>query len=292
LADPTILAIPYYVAGIAIERRAIARRRADRDRRLRGYAKDDARTSITAGATALVAWIPLNLLSLATMQWCWTHRVADLGTGPLAWLLALVAVDLSFYWQDRAEHEVRFLWGGHVTHHSSTYYNLSTALRQSWTPWTGFAFYSVWAWLGIAPGLLVTSFGLNLLYQFWIHTEAIDRLPAWIEAIFNTPSHHRVHHGSNPRYLDKNYGGISILWDRAFGTFEPERERVVYGLTKPLHGDGMLHVQLHEYAAMWRDVRAARTWGDALGYLLRFPGWTPAREPEPRAVSAVPAPVQ
>jgi sterol desaturase/sphingolipid hydroxylase (fatty acid hydroxylase superfamily) len=122
---------------------------------------------------------------------------------------------------------------------------------------------------------MMTCGGLNLIYQFWVHTEAIDRMPRWFEFVFNTPSHHRVHHGSNRQYLDRNHAGILIVWDRLFGTFEPERERVVYGLTKNIDTFVLWTVFAHEYAAIWRDVRRARTWRERLGYTFAGPGWRP-----------------
>ena len=172
-------------------------------------------------------------------------------------------------------HEVRLLWANHVTHHSSQRYNLSTALRQ---PWSGFLTFWVFApmpLLGYASKTTMRAGQLNLLYQYWIHTEAIDRLPAAAEQVLNTPSHHRVHHGANQQYLDKNYGGILIVWDRLFGTFEPEVRRIKYGLTKNIKTYNPLRIAYHEMADIARDVRSAGNMRDRLGYVLRRPGWKP-----------------
>jgi sterol desaturase/sphingolipid hydroxylase (fatty acid hydroxylase superfamily) len=129
--------------------------------------------------------------------------------------------------------------------------------------------------VGIRPSLILVCGGLNLIYQFWIHTELVDRMPRWFEFVFNTPSHHRVHHGSNPQYLDRNHGGILIVWDRLFGTFEPERERVVYGLTKDIRTFNPLRIFSHEIVAMFGDAARARSWGDRFRYVFRGPAWTP-----------------
>src|SRR5262249_37493502 len=156
----------------------------------------------------------------------------------------------------------RLFWASHVNHHSSRHFNLSTALRQPWTPFTSLLFFPPLALVGVAPWMIMVSGGLNLGYQYWVHTETIQVLPRAIEAVFNTPSHHRVHHGANPEYLDKNYAGIFIVWDRLFGTFEPERARVVYGLTKNISSFNPFVIAFHEYAAIARDVRTARSWRD------------------------------
>ena len=149
--------------------------------------------------------------------------MTDLGGGALGWTVAMVGWDFSYYWHHRIEHESRLLWACHVNHHSSRYYNLSTALRQPWTPVAAVLFYPWWALVGVEPRMIMIAAGLNLISHYWIHTETIDRMPRWFEAVFNTPSHHRVHHGSNAEYLDRNYGGILIVWDRCFRSFEPER---------------------------------------------------------------------
>ena len=165
------------------------------------------------------------------------------------WVLLFFADDLSYYWFHRVSHESRLFWASHVVHHSSQHYNLSTALRQTWVPMTYFPF---WLWMplvGFAPWMVLLAQAWSLIYQFWIHTERIHRLPRWVEGVLNTPSHHRVHHGSNHQYLDKNYAGILIIWDRIFGTWEPEGERVRYGLTKNLTTYNPVHVAFHEYVA-------------------------------------------
>jgi sterol desaturase/sphingolipid hydroxylase (fatty acid hydroxylase superfamily) len=162
-----------------------------------------------------------------------------------------------------------------VVHHSSQRYNLSTALRQTWTGEYTVLFFLPVALLGVPVEIVLACWSINLLYQFWIHTEAIDKLWRPVELVFNTPSHHRVHHGSQSQYLDRNYAGVLIIWDRLFGTFEPEGEPVVYGLTKNITTYNPLRVATHEYVALWRDLRTASSWRHRAGHLLHGPGWAP-----------------
>jgi sterol desaturase/sphingolipid hydroxylase (fatty acid hydroxylase superfamily) len=192
-----------------------------------------------------------------------------------AWVVIFFADDLAYYWFHRISHEVRVFWASHVVHHSSEHYNLSTALRQTWVPMTYLPFWLPLALAGFPPWMILTQQAISLMYQFWIHTERIGRLPRPIEFLFNTPSHHRVHHGANEQYLDRNYAGILIIWDRMFGTFAGEEERVRYGLTKNIETFKPTEVAFHEYKAIAHDVRAARTWRERWGYMLRGPGWAP-----------------
>lgn len=187
------------------------------------------------------------------------------------WLLAYLGVDLCNYVAHYVAHRQRLWWATHVTHHSSEHLNLSTAFRTSWTQYLKIVFFLPVFFSGMSPLVVLTCYQLNLLYQFWIHTEAIDKLPRWIEFIFVTPSHHRVHHGSNARYLDRNFGATFILWDRLFGTFQPEDERPVYGLTKPVQSYKLVYLNFHEWADLWRDVRRAGSVSDAFKVLFGPP---------------------
>jgi len=196
-----------------------------------------------------------------------------LGDGPFVWLAALLVDDFAYYWFHRAHHEVRLFWAAHVTHHSSRQYNLATALRQTWVPMTSLPFYAPLALLGFDPVMLATVHGINLLYQFWIHTEAIDRLGP-LEAVLNTPSHHRVHHASNVQYLDRNYGGMLIVWDRLFGTFEREVEAPVYGLTKNIATRNPFAIAFHEFVAIARDLARPNRLAVRLGLVFQPPGWS------------------
>lgn len=208
----------------------------------------------------------------------WRHRlVGPLADGAVPALLAIAGWDFIYYWNHRSMHESRYMWAIHVVHHSSEHYNLSTALRQPVLDSVGTPLpYGALCLIGITPGQVTLARGVNLLYQYWIHTEAIGRLgPA--EAVLNTPSHHRVHHGSNRLYLDRNHGSILILWDRLFGTFQPETERVVYGLTRNIDSFDVATIATHEFRAMLRDVAGAGSWRERVGYLVRGPGWSGRR---------------
>src|SRR5262249_38603233 len=179
-----------------------------------------------------------------------------------------------YYVFHRSSHECRFFWASHVVHHSSQRYNLGTALRQTWTG--GFISFVFWLWLplvGFPPMMVLTMQAISLLYQFWIHTEVVRSLGP-LEAVMNTPSHHRVHHASNPRYIDRNHAGTLIIWDRIFGSFEPEdlKEKPVYGLTKNINSYNPLRIAFHEWADIWRDVRQASTWRMRFRYIFGRPG--------------------
>ena len=208
-----------------------------------------------------------------------SHRIIDVGTGPAGWLVAMVGWDFIYYCEHRLSHEVRLFWANHVTHHSSERYNLSTALRQPWQGYMGHWMYAPLPLVGVRPHMHLMAGSLNLLYQYWIHTEVIDRMPRWFEVVLNTPSHHRAHHGSNPQYLVKNYGGILILWDRLFGTFEPEVEPVTYGLTKNIESFNPLTIAYHETLDIIRDVRRSRTWRERFTRVFGPPGQTPLPAP-------------
>jgi sterol desaturase/sphingolipid hydroxylase (fatty acid hydroxylase superfamily) len=198
----------------------------------------------------------------------------DLGAGPWAWGAAILGWDFVYYWNHRASHESRWLWAVHVVHHSSERYNLSTALRQPVAEGVTLSVpYGLLALAGVRPALIEQARGINLIYQFWIHTEAIRKL-GWVEKVFNTPSHHRVHHGSNRQYLDRNHGSILILWDHLFGTFEEEDEPVVYGLTKNIDSYNPVTIATHEWVDLAADVASARTWRDRWSSVLRRPGWS------------------
>ncbi|MGB0112881.1 MAG: sterol desaturase family protein [Ilumatobacteraceae bacterium] len=241
-----------------------------------GYERRDT----TASLTMLVGNVAVNLAVAgavgAMSRFVFTRRVANLQASRWSLPVAMVAWDFLYYWDHRWMHEVRLLWANHVTHHSSERYNLSTALRQ---PWSGIL--TSWVFLpmplfGIPAHHVAKAAQLNLLYQYWIHTEAIDRLPKPIETVFNTPSHHRVHHGANPQYLDKNYGGILIVWDKLFGTFEPELRRIRYGLTKNVRTFNPIRLGYHEFVDIARDVRRATGLRNKLGHVVGRPGWSPA----------------
>jgi sterol desaturase/sphingolipid hydroxylase (fatty acid hydroxylase superfamily) len=211
------------------------------------------------------------------------HRISNFGSHRGSLATAMVLWDFLYYWEHRWMHEVRLFWAHHVTHHSSERYNLSTALRQPWSPFLVFWVFAPFPLLGYSPETKYRAGQLNLLYQYWIHTEVVGRLHPTLEKVLNTPSHHRVHHGANQQYLDKNYGGILIVWDKLFGSFEPELRRIKYGLTKNISTYNPLRVGYHEFAAIARDVRGARRWRDRAGHVFHRPGWSPATSAQPLA---------
>ena len=203
-----------------------------------------------------------------------------LTTIPVTWwtiALCFVLDDLAYYVFHRAAHRVRWFWASHVNHHSSQHYNLSTALRQTWTGFFSmtFIFRLPLALIGFHPAMILFVGAVNLLYQFWIHTEAVGRMPRWFEAVMNTPSHHRVHHATNPRYLDRNYAGVFIIWDKMFGTFaaETDAEPIRYGIVKQLGSFNLLWSVFHEWVGMITDLIKA-PWHAKLGYLFGPPGWS------------------
>ncbi|MET0879962.1 MAG: sterol desaturase family protein [Acidimicrobiales bacterium] len=237
-------------------------------------------TAVVAGAVALTSAVG----SATRPKRVWNRRrsTRDLGTGVLAAIGTIAAWDFIYYWNHRLMHEARYLWAIHVVHHSSERFNLSTALRQPVADSFGtFVPYSALCYLGVRPSLIEQARGVNLLYQFWIHTDLIPKLGTF-EELFNTASHHRVHHGRNRRYIDRNHGSILILWDRLFGTFEREddAEPVIYGLTKNIHTDNPVTIATHEYKDILRDVADSDNWADRLSFVVRGPGWAYARRAE------------
>jgi sterol desaturase/sphingolipid hydroxylase (fatty acid hydroxylase superfamily) len=270
LADVSVIiaySVPVFLALMVAEmflRRAGAR----------GYERRDTLTSLAMGLGNVAVHGLLKAFTFGFSVWLSQFALLDLSHGWWIWLLLIPAEDLCYYWFHRAHHEVRVLWAAHVNHHSSRFFNLSTALRQSWTtPLTGPIFWAPLPLLGFAPLHILTAQAVSLVYQFWLHTEHVGRLGP-LEWVLNTPSHHRVHHGRNVEYLDRNYAGIFIVWDRLFGTFEPERARVDYGLTANLTTFNPLRVAFHEFAAIARDAVRARSLRERLGAVFAAPGWS------------------
>lgn len=287
LRDPVLLATPVFLLFVAVE--VLAVHVLGHDDNVLGYSAKDTRTSMSMGTVALVvngfyrlvmlfvfaALYELTPLKLDPRDW-WT------------WVLMLLGQELVFYAYHRASHRVRLLWAGHQVHHSSEHYNFSTALRQKWTPYFQLPFWSVLALAGIPPWMILTGLSIDLVYQFFVHTEKIGKLPRWFEFVFNTPSHHRVHHGSDAEYLDANYGGIFIIWDRIFRSFVPETHRPTYGLTTNITTYNLLKVGFHEYGSILRDVRDTEKWRHKAGYVVGPPGWRPEHAVMP-SLSARPA---
>ncbi|HEX7740187.1 MAG TPA: sterol desaturase family protein [Marmoricola sp.] len=279
MANPITYALPFFALSIFVELAALKWLDHDNtayDRGPTGYLGKDARASIMMGVGSLVSTTILKLIMF--VAYIGIYEYAAPFHLPMTWwgvLVSVLAVDLLYYWNHRFVHRARVGWAAHQAHHSSEYMNFATALRQKWNPWFEFFFFLPLPLLGISPFAIYLAFSINLIYQFFVHTELVDKLPAPIELVFNTPSHHRVHHGSDPEYLDKNYAGILIIWDRMFGTFQPELRRPVYGLTKQKDTYNLIKLQYGDYAELWRDLRTAANWRDRFGYLFRPPGWAP-----------------
>lgn len=265
-----LYAIPFFILTLLIEIIVDVREKA------RSYERKDAITSITMGLGNLFIGFVSKALVFAAFIFVYNHfRLFTIPFTWWAWILILFADDLSYYWFHRVSHTNRFFWASHVVHHSSTHYNLSTALRQTWTgSFTSFIF---WMWLpllGFHPVMILAQMSISLIYQYWIHTEKIKKMPTWFEAVFNTPSHHRVHHATNPQYLDRNHAGIFIIWDKIFGTFEPENEKPIYGLTKNIGTFNPLYVAFHEWIGLFKDVLTTKTTlKKRLAYFIKPPGW-------------------
>ena len=271
--DPVTLATPFFVLTVLGEI-VLARLGWLKAR----YETKDTAVSLVMGLFSTLSGLPVAALTVAAGLWAYQHRLFTIPvSSPLAWVAIFFLEDLTYYVFHRISHERRFWWASHVNHHSSQHYNLSTALRQTWTGGVA-GTWLLWiplSLLGFPPWMVAIEKGISLVYQYWVHTEAIGRLPRWFEAVFNTPSHHRVHHARNPRYLDRNYAGILIIWDRMFGTFQPElpEEACRSGLVHNLGAFNILRVAFHEWIAIAQDlVRQPR---HALGWLFGPPGWSP-----------------
>jgi alkylglycerol monooxygenase len=260
------LAVPFFFLLIGVELWVAARRG------VRPYRFADAIADLGCGITQRIVLLFCEGLLLLAYVAVYRHRLVDLGRHlAVAWAVAFVAVDFLYYWWHRASHRSNFLWAAHVVHHQSEDYNLAVALRQSvLTPWTALPFALPLALVGIPPLVYGACAALNTLYQFWIHTQLVGRLGP-LEGVLNTPSHHRVHHARNPRYLDRNYAAVFIVWDRLFGTFVPETEPPRYGITKPLRSFNALWAQVQPIVALASLSRAAPRWRERLAVWLAPP---------------------
>ncbi|MFT5884313.1 MAG: sterol desaturase/sphingolipid hydroxylase (fatty acid hydroxylase superfamily) [Arcticibacterium sp.] len=268
-----IFAVPLFLVAAALEFLLA------KDKHPNLYQKKDFWVSISMGVfSAVVEFLPKALAFIAFFYLHEWSPLKDIVQRQWwAWLILFFADDFTYYWFHRLNHEVRLFWAGHVPHHSSIHYNLGTALRQGVGERVHKFFF--WLWiplLGFDPLMIFVMISVNLFYQFWVHTELVDKLPKWYEAVFNTPSHHRVHHASNIRYLDRNHAGALIIWDKLFGTFSAEldTEKPVYGLTENINTFRPDKVVAHEYGAIWKDVNRAQSFSDKLKYILWAPGWS------------------
>lgn len=289
--NPIILSIPIFFILIGIE--LLVERFTHKDL----YRLPDAVANLSCGITSQLSGLFLKIFAIGIYQYLY-ENLALFSWGPgtgsnvvslwIYWLALILLVDLAYYWAHRMSHEINLFWGGHVVHHQSEEYNLSVALRQSSLQviWT-FGFSLPIAFLGFRTQDFALIAAFNTLYQFWIHTETIDKFPRWIEFVFNTPSHHRVHHGRDPKYIDKNHAGALIIWDRMFGTFQPEEERPTYGITKPINSWNAVWANMSHYAEMGQDLKQIPKWSDRFKYLFKKPGWLPDYMGGYRAAPAV-----
>jgi sterol desaturase/sphingolipid hydroxylase (fatty acid hydroxylase superfamily) len=269
--NPILYAIPGFVILIVAE--IILTWRMQKE----NYTFKDSAASISMGLGNLAIGILVKGITLAVFFFFYQYRIFEIPVTIWSWILLFILEDFTYYWNHRIAHRSRFFWASHVVHHSSTHYNLSTALRQTWTgPLYTYIF---WLWLpilGFHPFMILAQMAISLLYQFWIHTEVIHRMPGWFEAIFNTPSHHRVHHATNPIYLDRNHAGILIIWDKLFGTFEPEvdEQNPVYGLTTNINTYNPIYIAFHVWRDMVKDFfQKGISLKDRMAYLIKPPGW-------------------
>lgn len=263
-------AIPFFIATVIIEVLVTVKVK------IKNYEFKDAATSIMMGLGNVFIGLLAKGLVLSTFYW--VYNSVHLFSIPFvwwSWILLFFAEDLSYYWFHRVSHTNRFFWASHVVHHSSQKYNLSTALRQTWTgSFTSFVFWIPLVLIGFHPVMILFQMSISLLYQYWIHTELITKLPKWFETLFNTPSHHRVHHATNPQYLDRNHAGILIIWDKLFGTFEPEIEKPTYGLVKNIDTYNPIKVAFIEWVYLFRDTFTSKTnLINRIKYVFKPPGW-------------------
>jgi sterol desaturase/sphingolipid hydroxylase (fatty acid hydroxylase superfamily) len=271
LPNPVDFAVPLFVALIVIEM-VWAKRRAPES-----YEPRDTLTSLAFGFGSTIAGLIVGGAIYAVWLVCEPYRLLTIPFVWWAWIACFILDDLAYYAFHRTAHRVRWFWASHVNHHSSQHYNLSTALRQTWTGFFAgnFIFRLPLIFIGFPLEMIAFCSGLNLIYQFWIHTEAVGRMPRWFEAVMNTPSHHRVHHATNPRYLDRNYAGVFIIWDKMFGSFtaEVDEEPIRYGIVKQLGSFNLLYSVFHEWIGIARDLWRA-PWAHKVSYLWRPPGWS------------------
>lgn len=269
--NPIVLSIPIFFILIGIELLV------ERFSHQKLYRLPDAIGNLSCGITSQLSGLFLKVFAVGIYTILYEKfAFFTLERNWLYFVVLILLVDLAYYWAHRMSHEINLFWGGHVVHHQSEDYNLSVALRQSSLQviWT-FGFSLPIAFLGFEPADFVLIAAFNTLYQFWIHTETIKKLPRWIEFIFNTPSHHRVHHGRDPKYIDKNHAGSLIIWDRMFGTFQEEEEKPTYGITKPINSWNAVWANVSHYAEMSKDMKRIPKWSDKIKYIFMKPGWLP-----------------
>lgn len=269
-------AAPIFVVVFAIEYRVM------RGRGLRAtYDWRETLANISLGGAYQTADMIAHVLFVGAIAiFVYDHRLFDIPVNAWTIVPIFVAVEFCYYWFHRTSHRVRWFWSAHVVHHSSERMDLSTALRQSVLyPLTGWwLFFLPLVWLGVPPAVVFVLYGVDLFYQFFVHTESVGRLHPVLEFLLDTPSNHRVHHGRNPAYIDRNYGGVLIVFDRMFGTYVPETERPDYGIVRQVRSCNPVRLSLHEFADMWRDAARPGRIGTRVRHLWSPPEWTRPRK--------------
>jgi sterol desaturase/sphingolipid hydroxylase (fatty acid hydroxylase superfamily) len=281
MQNPVFYALPMFAIVIAVEAAAL---RSD-NRTGAGYVKGDARSSIVIGMVSLGFLLVFKVVTLLLFSYVWvTWAPWQMPTDTWwTWLVLFIAVDFTWYCNHRFSHRVRIGWAGHRAHHSSESFNFSTAVRLKWNPWSEALFWLPLPLVGFEPWTIYVAYGFNMIYQFFLHTELVGTLARPVEYVFNTPAHHRIHHSRRPEHLDKNYGGILIVWDRLFGTGLDGDCYPEYGLfAKRPSDNATLGIQYGEYARIVADLRQARTWHQRLAYVFAPPGWRPEDPTPPR----------
>lgn len=270
--DPVSYAIPFFVIFILIELTINIV-----EKKNWYHHSKDVWASLAMGIGSIFVNLSVKIVYFILFSFLYQHfALFNIPITWWSWLILLFADDFNFYWFHRSSHQIRIMWAAHSNHHSSQSYNLAVALRQSWSE---FIFkYAFWLWLpllGFQPIHIFMMISCSLIYQFFLHTESVNKL-GFLEYFMNTPSHHRVHHATNTKYLDRNHAGIFIIWDKLFGTFEPENQttnKPIYGLTENLTTYNPIRIATHEYEQIWKSMKIAKTFKDKIGYLFNPPGW-------------------
>lgn len=246
-------------------------------KKLNYYRLNDSIANLSQGIGQQITGVFMKTVLFFGYMYIFEHwRLFDLPQSIWTWIILFIGVDFFYYWFHRMSHQINALWAAHIVHHQSEEYNLTVALRQSWFQgWFSWVFYLPLAFIGFDPVSFLTLSAFNTLYQFWIHTRAIKSMGP-LEWILNTPSHHRVHHGSNPKYIDKNHAGTLIIWDKIFGTFQKEEDEVYYGITTPLASWNPIWANVHYWAELWSTAKQSPKWSDKINVFLKPPGWFPA----------------
>lgn len=268
--DPILIAIPLFVILVLVELYLTFKLKSE------NYTQLDTFGSLTMGVGSMLVGIATKVIVYAAYSFVYQYRLFSFEMTIPVIILLFFLDDFCYYWFHRLSHSSRFLWASHSIHHSSQKYNLSTALRQTWTgDLTGtFLFWLVLPFIGFSAEWVITMKAISLIYQFWIHTEMINKMPRWFELFFNTPSHHRVHHAVQAQYLDRNHAGVLIIWDKLFGTFVLENEKPVYGLVTNIHTHNPFKIAFIEWKLILKDFKLKIPFTTKLKYFFMPPGWS------------------